>query len=62
MIILLAHFFGCGFHYLARIELENNGTNNWLVSKEIHESSWSIRYLDSFYFAIVTAVTVGYGK
>ena len=34
---------------------------NWLVSKDIQFEKWTIRYVYSLYFAIVTMMTVGYG-
>ena len=58
---MLAHFFGCGFHYIGRIEIQKDIPNNWLLQLAVDPSESLEVYLDSVYFAFVTATTVGYG-
>ncbi|KRX08536.1 Cyclic nucleotide-binding protein [Pseudocohnilembus persalinus] len=50
-----------GFHYVAQVGIRNGVDNNWLTMTGIENTDWKIRYVESIYFAIVTAVTVGYG-
>lgn len=61
MIVLLAHFFGCGFHYISYQEMEKGVDNSWLSEKDLANADIATRYIESFYFAFVTASTVGYG-
>jgi hypothetical protein len=61
MIVLLAHFFGCGFHYVSYYGVENGEENTWLNYKELEHADILTKYIESFYFAFVTASTVGYG-
>jgi Ion channel len=61
MIVLLAHFFGCGFHYVAISQIRHGSENTWLQDRSIDHSDATTRYIESFYFAFVTAATVGYG-
>ena len=57
MIIILAHFCGCGFHLIAALSNEKN----WLIDNNIEDSSLFTKYLYSLYFSIITMITVGYG-
>jgi hypothetical protein len=34
----------------------------WIDSKDLLDSTWKIQYSQSFYFIMVTMITVGYGK
>ena len=61
MVLILAHIFGCLFHYVAVYEISNGYSYTWLHSKNIQNSSYVEKYLDSLYFSVVTMITVGYG-
>ena len=61
MIFFLAHIFGCGFHYIGYESILYGQTNTWLNSRGIQDADNSTKYLESIYFALVTAITVGYG-
>lgn len=60
-LIFLAHLCACVWHYLGLWEISNGIYNNWLVIKGIELDKWYIQYIYSFYFSIVTMMTVGYG-
>lgn len=61
-ILIVAHYFGCFWNYLAQWEINNfNITNTWLHALEIQNEQWEIKYINSLYYSIVTMVTVGYG-
>lgn len=36
-------------------------SNNWLTHRQLYDESWITIYIWSFYFAILTMTTVGYG-
>ena len=62
MILFFSHFCAGIMNIIAYYLIEHgNSTNTWLHSKNLENSSWDIRYLNAFYFSIVTQVTVGYG-
>ncbi|KAL4460796.1 hypothetical protein ABPG72_016603 [Tetrahymena utriculariae] len=59
---LIAQIAGCTFHYVARIEIEENITSNsWLAAQHMTDAPWGSRYIISIYFAFITMMTVGYG-
>lgn len=60
-LLFLAHMSACAWHYVGLTELKNGVDINWLTIKGIEFKSWYIRYIYSFYFSIVTMMTVGYG-
>lgn len=48
------------YHTLAQIEYHAfDIDNNWLSVKEIFDSDWHIRYIQSFYWALATIMLVG---
>ena len=59
--LVLAHWIGCIFHYIAAIEAIFYATNNWVVSMGLDEEDATYRYVESLYWAVETVVTVGYG-
>ena len=60
-LIFFAHLCACAWHYVALMEISHGLNQNWLIAKEIELDEWYIRYIYSFYFSIVTMMTVGYG-
>ena len=62
LIIFLSHISACMWHMIAILEISfNNNILTWLhVYGQLNESTFS-RYVYSFYYSIVTIVTVGYG-
>ncbi|CAD8124933.1 unnamed protein product [Paramecium sonneborni] len=56
---LLAHFIACIWYSIGLNTIDAN--NNWLDSKQIRDESNFIKYIYSFYWSVVTMVTVGYG-
>ncbi|EAS00821.2 cyclic nucleotide-binding domain protein (macronuclear) [Tetrahymena thermophila SB210] len=60
MIIALAHFWGCQFHYIGRLEYES-GMNSWMIKQQLIDDYWWIKYINSFYFTTISIVTIGYG-
>ncbi len=35
---------------------------NWLVTFDLIDESWAVRYINSIYWAVTTMTTVGYGE
>lgn len=60
-LLFLAHLSACLWHFLGDWEVKTGVMNNWIVIKGLDHEKWTIRYIYSLYFAIVTMMTVGYG-
>jgi len=61
-ISFVAHIFGCAWYGLATLCRDQNvEVVTWLEKKEMLDSNWEVGYLWSFYFAITTMTTIGYG-
>lgn len=60
LIIIIAHWFACGWHLLAQYE-ENSYPVTWLSIAGVDGDDWVTRYITSLYWAITTMITVGYG-
>lgn len=60
-LIFIAHICACAWHFLGMTEVSRGIPDNWIVARGISDNSWQIRYIVSFYFSIVTMMTVGYG-
>ena len=62
LILFFSHICACIMHYIAIYMTDNyNTTQTWIYFKNLENKNWKIRYLNAFYFSIVTQVTVGYG-
>lgn len=59
LINLLAHFIACIWFFVGKNTVDFD--NNWLDSKGIRDKNIYIQYIYSFYWSVVTMVTVGYG-
>lgn len=60
-LLFLAHLCACAWHYVGIWEISLGVTDNWIYKNNIETEAWFIRYIYSFYFSIVTMMTVGYG-
>ena len=60
-LLFLAHISACVWHLMGIWEGNVGVSNNWLAIAGIETEVWYIRYIYSFYFSIVTMMTVGYG-
>ncbi|KAL4509153.1 hypothetical protein ABPG72_018084 [Tetrahymena utriculariae] len=59
-VILVAHYFACGFNYIAVIEENYYNANSWVKDLNI-DNQWVSRYINAIYFSFITMVTVGFG-
>ena len=61
-LLFFVHIFSCFWHLVAELEVYFDQTcHTWLVDKGLVGEKWYIKYMASFYFTLVTSVTVGYG-
>lgn len=60
LMICIAHWFACIWHFIALYESDAN-YDTWLQVQGIQNEEWIIKYIYSVYWAITTMVTVGYG-
>lgn len=60
LVLIMAHIFGCGFHYLAILQIES-GMESWLGKFDLQGASIDERYISSIYFTFISMITVGYG-
>ena len=62
LILFLSHISACLWHFIAIFELSiDKNAMNWLNFYSQMSENWLNRYIFSFYYSIVTIVTVGYG-
>ena len=60
-IIFFDHLMACSWMYLAQNEIFYGSTNTWFQERNIADSYWQTKYLNSLYFTTTTMITVGYG-
>ncbi|CAD8093943.1 unnamed protein product [Paramecium primaurelia] len=56
-LIYVLHLFSCIWFFNSSL----NTQNSWIILKELDHQTWQVQYLEAFYFAIVTMLTIGYG-
>ncbi|CAK61356.1 unnamed protein product (macronuclear) [Paramecium tetraurelia] len=56
-LIYVLHLFSCIWFFNSSL----NQGNSWIIFKELDHQQWQLQYLEAFYFAIVTMLTIGYG-
>lgn len=60
-IFYIAHIFACFWHYIALPQATGDFPDNWLNAAGLEDAPIRDRYIASFYFVIITMVTIGYG-
>ncbi|EAR97005.2 cyclic nucleotide-binding domain protein (macronuclear) [Tetrahymena thermophila SB210] len=58
--MMIAHILSCLWIFLAE-SLQHRNIQTWLKSSEVNVTPWHEIYINSYYFTVVTMVTVGYG-
>ncbi|KAL4491164.1 hypothetical protein ABPG73_013233 [Tetrahymena malaccensis] len=58
-VIYFAHLFTCLWNYVGLLQLPQN--QGWMVTYNYQTESVTSRYIQIFYYAIVTMTTIGYG-
>ena len=61
MVIYVNHVCGCIFQLISYLETQRNLEQTWLFKAGIDTADIYIRYVYSFYFSIITMITIGYG-
>ncbi|KAL7466716.1 hypothetical protein ACHAXS_007001 [Conticribra weissflogii] len=59
IILVLCHWFGCTFHLIGSIQ---EASENWISVDGMQDEQLPMRYLRSFYWALYTMTTIGYGS
>lgn len=57
---IIAHFMACIWHYIGMSTIKSQNTS-WILEKDLQNEEVHVRYIFSYYWAIVTMITVGYG-
>jgi len=61
-VFFLSHLFACTWYLVAILEVKFNvEAVTWVHAGNLYEQAWYYKYNYSFYYSIVTIVTVGYG-
>lgn len=62
IILLISHLIACIWSFVSNPEFDyNNSHETWIKAKKIVDKEWYVTYLYSFYWSIITVMTVGYG-
>ncbi|KRW99140.1 Cyclic nucleotide-binding protein [Pseudocohnilembus persalinus] len=61
MIVIMAHFFGCIFLFLANQQIEQGNQKTWLHIIQLENGGLVEKYTATLYFAFVSMMTIGYG-
>lgn len=63
LLLFFVHIFACLWHLQAELQIFfDSEVFTWLHERKINNSNWEIKYINSFYYTLVTSVTVGYGE
>ena len=61
-IVFLSHIFACIWHFIGDYYKYDYSINvNWLTTNSLQDKDIWTKYIESFYFVIITMNTVGYG-
>lgn len=62
-IFFLSHLFACIWHFVGEISLNSYDSYgiNWINTRGLTNVSVWTKYIDSFYFVVITMNTVGFG-
>ena len=61
VIVLINHLAACGWYYVGVYNASQNLSSSWIENKGLLNEPWQVKYMSSFYWSIVTVMTVGYG-
>ena len=56
-LLFALHVYSCLFYFVSSQELDGS----WIENRNLLDKSTNLQYLESFYFTIVTMLTIGYG-
>ncbi|CAK60746.1 unnamed protein product (macronuclear) [Paramecium tetraurelia] len=56
-LMYILHMFSCIWYFNSNLSIEDS----WIQYKFLDQQPWQAQYLEAFYFAIVTMLTIGYG-
>ena len=62
VILFITHLNACVWHAFAYFHPDKDHIITWLDSSGLKETSWIVRYLYSFYWAISMMATIGFGE
>jgi hypothetical protein len=54
IVLTLAHLISCIFNLIAKLEHEAGVDFTWLSKINITDEPWEVKYLNGFYFAVIT--------
>jgi hypothetical protein len=58
----MAHICGCGFYTISVYWNDSSIEDDaWIEKFDIFDKDWTVKYIYSTYFCIITMITVGYG-
>ncbi|CAD8154446.1 unnamed protein product [Paramecium pentaurelia] len=57
VILYQSHICCCGLYYVGLLDQETS----WLITNNLINETWIIKYLSTYYWSIVTMTTIGYG-
>lgn len=62
VIIMITHLTACGWYYVGiHAKVDDPTAQTWIKTQGLASEDWYLQYMSSFYWAIVTVMTVGYG-